>query len=154
MQNFDRRKAFQLKLRIQRSQRPQHVRVIAERQRRMQPADNVQFRNTEVQRFTCFLNNLIDRKLKTIRIALLPRKGTELATQNAVVGIVDIAVDNIARAIADFSLPCEVGDSSHGVQILALEQAQRIGFGNSRAGGNLLIKVPQCAALDEELHEI
>src|SRR5258708_1079926 len=44
MQNLNRRKTFQLQPCIDRSQGLQHVRVITERQRRMQPADDVQFR--------------------------------------------------------------------------------------------------------------
>src|SRR5262249_42870135 len=83
--------------------------------------------------------------LKTIRIALLSRERAELATQDAVVGIIDVAINDIAGPIADHSLARQVSDRSHGVQILALEEPQRIGLGNSLACGNLVIKVPQFA---------
>ena len=43
---------------IERPQRLQHVRVIAERQRRMQPADDVQFRDAELQRLARLLDDL------------------------------------------------------------------------------------------------
>jgi hypothetical protein len=120
----------------------------------MQPADNVQFRYAQMEGFAGFLNNLLNGKLKTIGIPLLSRERTKLATQNAIVGIIDVTINDIAGPVADFSLPGEIGDRSDGVQILALEQPQRIGFGNSLSGGNLLIKVPQFAALDKEPHEV
>src|SRR5262245_38692773 len=120
----------------------------------MQSAHDVQFSDSEVQSFASFLDNLFNGKLETIRISLLSSEGTELATQDAVIVIIEVTIDNVAGPIANLSLSGEVGDGSHGVQILALEKAQRIGFGNSLACGNLVVKVPQFAALNEELHEL
>jgi hypothetical protein len=120
----------------------------------MQATHDVQFGNSEMQRFTGLLNNLFDGKLETIRISLLASEGTELATQDAVIGIIDVTIDDVARSVTDLSLPGEIGDRSDRVQILALEKAQCIGFGNSLACGNLVVEVPQFAALNKELHEL
>src|SRR5471032_948065 len=53
---------------IERAQRLQHVRVIAERQRRMQSTDNVQFRDTNLERLARFRDDLLDGKLEAIRV--------------------------------------------------------------------------------------
>src|SRR5258708_6577383 len=107
-----------------------------------------------MQRFAGFLDDFFDRELKTIRIALLAGKGTELATENAVVGVIDVTIDDVAGPVADLSLSREISDSSDRVQILALEKPQPIGFGNSLPCGNLVVKVAQFAPLDKELHLI
>ena len=81
MQNFDGGKAFQLQLRINRAQRLQHIGVITERQRGMQAADDVQFRDSQLQGLTRLLHNLRVGEFKTVGIALLAkaaRKGFSL----------------------------------------------------------------------------
>ena len=95
---------------VERTQRLQHVRVVTERQRRMQSADDVQFRDAELQRFARFLDHLRNGQLETIRITFLARERTELAAQDAVVRVVEVAIDDIAGAIADFLLAREIGN--------------------------------------------
>ncbi len=51
----------------------------------MQPADDVQFRDPELQCFTRFLDNLLNGKLETVGIALLAGERAELARQDAIV---------------------------------------------------------------------
>ena len=105
MQNFNGREAFQLQARVERAQRPQHVRVITEGQRRMQPADDVQFRDAERQRLARLLDNFLDGMLEAVGVALFAGEGAELAAQDAVIGVIDVAVDDVAGAIADLALP-------------------------------------------------
>src|SRR5581483_4568284 len=77
--------------RIDRPQRFQHVGVITERQRRMQSADDVQLRDAELQRLARLLHDLLRGELEAVGVALLPRERAELAGENAVVRVVDVA---------------------------------------------------------------
>jgi hypothetical protein len=99
------------------------------------------------------LNDFINRQLEPVGIALLSGKGTKLAAQDAVVRVVDVAIDDIAGPIANFSLARHIGYRPDRIYILALEKAQRVRFGNAFAGDNLVIDVPEIAALDEKLHK-
>jgi hypothetical protein len=154
VQDFNRRKTFQSKFRIELAKRFEHPGVIAERKRWMQPADDVQLSDPQLKSFARFLDNFFHTKLKAIRIPLLSSERAELAAQNAIIGIIDVAINDVARAIADFSLPREIGNGSNSVQVLAFEKPQRIALRNALACGNLFVKIPQFAALDKELHEI
>ena len=153
MQNLDGGKTFQLQPRVQCAQRLQHVRVVSERQRWVQPADNVQFRDAQTQRFPGLLDDFLDGELESVRIALLARKGAELAAQDAVIRVIDVAVENVARLAAHFSLPRQIRDGADRVQILAFEQPQGVGLGNPLTGGDLVIKIAQRTVLDEKPHE-
>src|SRR5690349_15043967 len=79
VQEFDGREAFKLQTWIQCAKRLEHIGVVSERQRGMQPADDMQFSNAQVQRLTCFLDNFFDTELKSIGITFLPRKRAKLA---------------------------------------------------------------------------
>ncbi len=128
VQDLNRSEAFQLQARVQRPQRPEHVRVVTERQGRVEPPDDVQFGDAQLQRLAGLRDDLRDAKLKPVRVARLARKRTELAAQDAVVRVVDVAVQDIARPVADPALPGKVGDGPDGVQIFALKKAQRVGL--------------------------
>ena len=152
VQHLNRGEALQLQPGIQRAQRLKHVGVVAERQGGMQPAHNVQFGDAQAQRLAGLLDDLLDGELEAVGVALLAGEGAELAAQDAVVRVVDVAVDDVAGAAAHFALPGEVGDGADGVQVFALEKAKRVGFGDPLAGGDLVIEVAEFAALDEKLH--
>jgi len=139
-------------LRVERSQCLEHVHVVTERQRRMQSADDVQFRNAELERLTRLFDHLRNGQLETIRVAFLARERAELAAQDAVIRVVDVAIDDVAGAVANLLLPREISDGAEGVQVFGLKQPQRVGFGNALAGGDLVLEVAQFAALDEEMH--
>ena len=119
----------------------------------MQAADDMQFSNAQVQRFARFLDDFIDGELESVGIALFPRKRAKLAAQNAIVRIVDVAVQDITGPVADFALTREVSDGAKRVQVLALDKPQRVGLGNAFAGGDLVVKIAQLAALNEKLHQ-
>ena len=137
---------------IKRAQRLEHVGVITERQRRMQSADDVQFGDAEFQGFPRLFNDLPDGQLKAVGVAFLARERAELARQDAVVRVVDVAVDDVAGAVAGFFPARQVGDGADGVQILGFKQPERVGLGNAFAGGDLVVEVAQFAALNEEIH--
>ncbi len=154
VQHFDRREAFQLQPRVERAQRLEHVGVVAERQGGVQPADDVQLGDAQAERLAGLGDDVLDGELEAVGVALFPGKGTELAAQDAVVRVVDVAVDDVAGAAADFALAGEVGDGADGIKVFAFEQAERVGLGDPLAGSDLVIKVAEFAVLDEELHKL
>jgi len=120
----------------------------------MQSADDVQFRDANFQRLARFLNNFLDGKLKAVRVAFLARERAKLAGQNAIIGIIDVAIDDVARTIADFELPRKIRNRADGVQIFRLEQSQRGAFRNALARNDFVVDVAQFAALNEKIHTI
>ena len=107
----------------------------------MQPADNVQFGDAEIQRFARFLHDFFDAELKAIRVALLARERAKLAAQDAVVRIVDVAIDDVTGAIAVFALSGEIGDGAERIQIFGFKQTQSVGFINAFACGHFLVDI-------------
>jgi len=92
----------------------------------MQPSYDVQFGDPKQQGLTSLLHHLIDRELKSIGIALLARESAKLAREDAVVGVVNVAIDDVAGPFTYFALTNEIGDRADGVQVLARKQSQRI----------------------------
>ena len=120
----------------------------------MQPADDVQFRDANLQGLSRFRDNFLDRQLKTVRVALLTRERAELARQDAVIGIIDVAIDDEAGAVvAGFFLPCKIRNRADGVQILRFKQPQRGDLGNALARDDFVVNVAKFAALNEKIHE-
>ena len=89
----------------------------------MEPAHDVQLSEAEAQGLTPFLHDLLDGMLEAVGIAFLAGEGAELTGEDAVVGVVDIAIEDVAGALADFALADEVGDGADGVQVAAFEEA-------------------------------
>ena len=118
----------------------------------MQSADDVQFRDANFQGLARFLHNFLDGKLEAVGVAFFAREGTKLARQNAVVRIIDVAVDDEAGAVADFFLPRKIRDRAKRVQILRFKQPKRIGFGNAFTRDDFVVDVAEFAALDEKIH--
>ena len=77
-----------------------------------------------------------------------------MATQDAVIRIIDVAIDDVAGAITGFPLPHEVRDGPHDIEVLRFKQSERVRLGNAFARRDLVIKVAQFAPLDKELHVI
>ena len=65
----------------------------------MQSADDVQFGDAQLQRLARLVDNFLNGELEAVGVAFLLREGAELAGENAVIGIVDVAVDDVAGAV-------------------------------------------------------
>src|SRR4051812_27134797 len=107
----------------------------------MQTADDVQFGHADVQRGASFLDDFLNRQLESIGIALLFGEGAELAAQDAVVGVVNIAVNDVTGAVAVFAFANQFGDGTDGVEVLGFEQAKGVGFGNALTGCDFVVQV-------------
>ena len=119
----------------------------------MQPAHNVQFRDAELERLARLPDDFFDRELKAVGVTFLARERAELARQDAIVRVVDVAIDDVAGAVAGLFMARQVRDGPDGVQVLRFKQPQRVGFGNAFAGGDLVIQVAQPAALNKKVHQ-
>ena len=114
----------------------------------------MQFGDAQLDGLASFLDNLLDSILKAVRVALFAGKGAELATQDTIIGVVDVAIEDIAGPVTVLSVADQIGNGTKRVQVLALEKPQGFFFGNAFAGSDLIVKVPQRAALDKPLHAL
>src|SRR3989442_4260146 len=120
----------------------------------MQAADDVQFGDAQRQRLARLLHDLVNAQLEAVLVAFLTGERAELAAQDAIVRIVDVAVDDITGAAAVLALVHKIGDGADCVEVFALEQPQGIGVGNPLAGDHFVVEVAQIAALQKEVHRI
>ena len=118
----------------------------------MQPADDVQFRNSQLQRLARFLDDLLDGELETVGITFFPRKRAELAAQNTVIRIIDVTIENVTGMVPDFALAPAMGHCAERMEILALEKPQSVRFREALPGGYLVVKIAEFAALSKEMH--
>src|SRR6266404_2378028 len=110
-----------------------------------------------MERLARLLHDLLDGELEPVGISFLARKSAKLATQDAIVGIIDIPVDDVARAVADSGStrsPGQISDRANRVKILALEKPQRIRLRDSFTGSHFVVEVAEFGALNEEIHEL
>src|SRR5437879_8676831 len=120
----------------------------------MQSADNVQLGNAQRQRLARFLHDLVSAQLEAVFVAFLAGERAELAAQDAVVRIVDVAVDDVAGAAPILALVHKIRDGADGVEVFALEQPQGVGLGHPFAGDHFVVEVAQIAALEKKVHRI
>src|ERR1051325_4142337 len=128
MQDFNSSETLELKTLIQIFETSKHINVIAERERRMQSSHDVKFRDADMQGFPRHGHDLIGGVLKSVRIALLASKRAKLAAQDAVVGIIDVAINDVGRPVSVFPLICEIGDRAKSIEVFALEKPDRVLF--------------------------
>jgi hypothetical protein len=118
----------------------------------MQPANDVQLGDAELQGFPRLFNHLLDGQLEAVGVAFLACERAELARQDAIVRVVDVTIDDVAGAIADLFLTRQIGDGADRIQILRFKQPERVGFRDAFPSGDLVVEVAQFAALNEEIH--
>src|SRR5436190_11705214 len=114
----------------------------------------MQFRDAHLDGFSGFLDNFLNGILKSIGVALLSSKSAKLTTQDTIIGVVDVTIENVAGPVTHFALACQIGNSTQCIQVFRFEEAQGFVFGNPFTGGDLVVKVSQLTALDEKLHAL
>ena len=53
---------------------------------------------------------------------------------------------------ANLALPHKIGDGAEGIEVLRLQQPQRVGLGDAFASDHLVVKVAKFAVLNKEIH--
>src|SRR4051812_3443861 len=107
----------------------------------MQAADDVQFGHADVQGGTSFLDDFLNGQLESIGIPLLFGESAKLAAQDAVVGVVNIAINDVAGTVAVFALADQLGNGADGVEVFGFEQAKGVGIGNALTGCDFVVQV-------------
>src|SRR6266571_5540424 len=120
----------------------------------MQSADNVQLGDAQRQRLARFLRDLVNAQLEAVFVAFLAGERAELAAQDAIVRVVDVAVEDVAGAAPILALVHKIRDGADGVEVFALEQPQGVGLGHPFAGDHFVVEVAQIAALEKKVHRI
>src|SRR5262245_36157997 len=120
----------------------------------MKATDHVDLSDTQFHRRLHLGNDFLRGMLEAIGIPHFSSKRAEFAAEYAVVGIVNVTVDDIAGALPDLLLSREICNRPNRVQVLALEQTQRLRFGDPFAGGDFLVDLAMLTALHEKLHAL
>src|SRR5258708_23243919 len=124
MQNLDGSETLQLQSFIERPKRRQHFGVIREWKRRMKSTHNVKFSDSQRQRLPRHFDDLLGGILESVGVAFLSGKGAELAVQDAVIRVIDVAIDDVAGPPAILALAGSAGQSAQRIDFFALEQPQ------------------------------
>ena len=152
VQDFHGGEALELQARIHRLQGPQEPGVVGEGQRRVQPADDMEFGDAQGQRLTGLGHHLFFGQLKPVVVALLAAEGAELAAQDAVVGVVDVPVEDVGSLAPIAALVGEVGQSRQRVEVPGLEQPQPVSGRQSLTGDHLVPNVLKPVGSVEQIH--
>ena len=107
----------------------------------MQPANDVQFSDTQGEGFACLLDDLIHAELKAISISFLSAKSAKLTTENAVIGVVDVPIDDVARTVSHLSCASKIAQCRDGIEVWGLPHPQGVGLGESFTACQLVVKV-------------
>ena len=119
-------KALMISFSSSTAQVAQQLQIPVALQGRMKPADHVNLRDAVLQRFAHSLDDLRDRQLKGVGLALLGSEGAELTGKKADIRIVDVAVVNIGRHVPVLPFPHDVGDRTDTVDIGAFVKSDRV----------------------------
>src|ERR1039458_8801120 len=152
VQDLNRRKCFQVQLRIECLQRTQHVDVVVSFERWMQSANNVNLRDAELERFLRLLEHLWKVVFISARIAPTPIKRAKIAVEYANVGVIDVAVENVIGNVAILALAHEIRHRANGGQILRPIEAETVILIDALGRLNLLVDVPQLRTLNQLVH--
>src|SRR5205085_10031814 len=66
-----------------------------------------------------------------------------LAAQDAVIGVVDVGIDDVGGAVADLASAGDVRKSAEGVEVARAEETQGFVFGEAFACDRLVVEVAQ-----------
>src|SRR5712691_5999013 len=95
MPRFDGGKSYQVRRGVERAQPVKQLDVPFLAQRRVETADHMNFRDACRERFLDRGDNLVNRALERMRVALFRGEGAKLAREDTDVRIVDVAIKDI-----------------------------------------------------------
>ena len=109
----------------------------------MQTADDVKFGDADGERGAGFFDDLFGAELPAVGVAFFAGERAELAAQDAVVGVVDVGVDDVGGAVADFALAGDVGKGAEGVNVFGIEKAEGFVVGEPFACDGFVVEVAE-----------
>ena len=118
----------------------------------MQSADDVNLRDAEFERFLRLLDHLRQVVLVRAGITPPPVERAEVTVEDADVGVIDVAVEDVERDVAVVAFAHQVGHRADGRQIVRPKQPQAIFLVDALSGVDLLDNVAEFRPLDQFVH--
>lgn len=134
VEDFDGGEAFELELGADGFEGFQHIGVVGEGEGGVEAADDMEFCDSDLEGFAGFLDHFIDGEFEAVLVTFFAGEGAELATEDAVIGVIDVAVDDIAGAGVVTLAVGEVGEAADGGDIGVLQEEEGVLFGDALAG--------------------
>ena len=88
----------------------------------MQTADDVQLGDPDGEGLLRLLHHVRHGQFEAVGVPFFSRERAELAAQDAVVGVVEISIENVARAVVVFAAVDLIGQLAKRVEVVALKQ--------------------------------
>jgi hypothetical protein len=152
VEDFDGGEALQLQSRVEGFEGAEEIEVIGEGQGRMETADDMQFGDAEGEGFAGFGQHLVEGQLEAVGVAFLAGEGAELATEDAVIGVIEVAVDEVGGVGSDAAVAEFVGQGTEGVEVAGSEEGQGFLGGEALAVEESLAKGLERGALPAAVH--
>src|ERR1017187_1904569 len=118
----------------------------------MQAADDMNFRDAELECFLRFLDHLREVVFVGACIAPPPIKRAKVAVENADIGVIDVAVKDVVSGVAILALAHEDRHHANDGQVLRPVEAEAIVLIDALGHLNLLVNVPQLRTLNQLVH--
>src|SRR5947207_11450777 len=131
MANLNRGECLDHHVTIQRAHFAQEPQIPLLFQTWMQPADHVDFGNSERECITNGPHDFLDRKLERMRVALPSGKGAELAGEDADVRIIEVAIVYVGREVAVLLFAHRRDHDPYGVQVFTTKELERVALVNA-----------------------
>lgn len=126
MSYFDCGKRLEVKLRVQGAKRLQKLDIPFRGQTRVETSDHMNLGDSLLQSVARCALDLRDRHLEGVRVAPTCTERAKLAGKHANIGIINIAVEDIGRAVAVFALTDDVSDLAEGMEIVRSKQSKSL----------------------------
>src|ERR1700726_727411 len=152
MAHLDGRERLDVQIWIKRAQAAQEIEVPILFQCRMQTTNHVHFSNPEAACFSDSADDVVNGSLEGMGIAFFGGEGAELAGENANIGVIDVAIQDIGRVVAILLFAERICDNSEGVKIVRAVEIESIGFRNALPGLNFCGDWPKFFWNKQEVH--
>lgn len=136
VEDFDGGEALQLESGVELFEGAEEVEVIGEGEGGVETADDMEFGDAEFEGLSGLFDHGFGGELEAVGVAFFAGEGAELAGEDAVVGVVEVAIDEVGGEVTDLALAGEVGEGAEGVEVGMGEELEGVGVGETLAGGH------------------
>src|SRR5260370_340874 len=126
MSYFDCGERFEVELRIQSTKRLKELDVPFRREARMETSDHMDLSDSLTQSVSRRAFNLRNRHLEGVRIASACTERAKLAGEDANIGIIDVAVQDIGCPVAVFAFTDDICYLTEGIEIVGPKKSKRL----------------------------
>jgi len=152
MAHLDGRECFDVQIWIECAQAAQEIEVPILFQCRMQTTNHVYFSNPEAACFSDSADDVVDGSFEGMDIAFFGGERAELAGENADIGVIDVAIQDIGSVVAILLFAECIGDNSERVEIVRAVEIESIDLRNALPGLNFIGDWPKFFWNKQEVH--